>query len=296
MLTVKKIMKESLLLILFLTLSLSSCLTKQKTPPAQKSLTAYDLRYPLPKSLISGHRGAKAYPNYPENCLETFQYLRSKMDCIIECDVARTKDSILVLMHDKSINRTTNGAGNITDLTYSEIKNLQLKDAEGNLSNYKIPTFSDVLKWAITSNTILTVDIKRSAKINAIINEIKSHRAEPNCVMISYTADMSQQIFDLAPNMMQSVSIRNQEELTRWEQHKIPPASKTIAFTGTRQSPKKLYDALHQYGIPCIFGTLGNIDNQAEAKGGAIYKRLLEKGVDIIATDRPLEVDAILNE
>lgn len=272
--------------------SLSSCEIKpqKKTISQQAAPTVYDLTYPLSQPLVSGHRGAKEYLNYPENCLETFQYLRSKINCIIECDVAQTKDGVLVMMHDRSIDRTTNGSGQIGNKTYDEIKDLYLKDFEGNLTEYKIPTFEAVLKWATESNTILSVDKKKSVALNDIINAIEKQNAEANCMMISYSLNMSKEIYDLAPELMQSVSIRSMEELKRWETNKIPPADKTIAFTGTRQSPKELYEAIHKYGISCIFGTLGNIDNQAQRRGNQVYKELIQKGVDIIATDRPLEV------
>ncbi len=286
----------------FLLIVLQSCEVKpqKKSIPNSNSNsnspTVFDLKYPLSKPLISGHRGAKEYLNYPENCLETFQYLRSKIDCIIECDVAETKDGVLVMMHDQSIDRTTNGTGEIENKTYDEIKDLQLKDFEGNLTDYKIPTFEAILKWAKESNTILSVDKKKSVALANIIDAIERQNAEPNCMMISYSLNMSKEIYDLAPELMQSVSIRNMDELRRWEKNKIPPPDKTIAFTGTRQSPKVLYDEIHKYGISCIFGTLGNIDNQAVKRGPKIYKDLIEKGVDIIATDRPLEVGKVLVE
>ena len=296
--------KNLLLALALLFISLQSCEIRSKdalekvskTNETSEFVSAYDLKYPLSKPLISGHRGAKEYASYPENCLETFQYLRSKVDCFIECDIAETKDGIMVLMHDNSIDRTTNGEGQIKNLTYEELKKLQLKDFKGNLTNYKIPKFSEVLKWAKKSNTVLSVDKKKSVQVSKVIDEIRNHSAEANCIMISYTLKMSQEIYDLAPDLMQSVSIRNKAELARWEKNKIPPADKTIAFTGTRQSPKDLYDEIHRHGITCIFGTLGNIDKQAERKGDGVYKKLLENGVDIIATDRPLEVGLLLDE
>ena len=280
----------------FLLIALQSCEVKpqKKRSSNQESPTVYDLNYPLTKPLISGHRGAKEYLDYPENCLETFQHLRSKINCIIECDIAQTKDGVLVLMHDVSINRTTNGSGQIGNMTYDEIKDLQLKDYQGNLTEYKIPTFKEILKWAKASNTILSVDKKKSVALREIVEAIEEENAEAQCLMISYSTDMSTEIYNLAPELMQSVAIRNMAELKRWEENKIPPAEKTIAFTGTRQSPKSLYEEIHKYGITCIFGTLGNIDNQAQKRGDQIYLDLIDKGVDIIATDRPLEVGKIL--
>ncbi len=292
----KKIFQQSgfLLLLIFL-LPVQSCkITAPKQSGTKEFKGVYDLRYPLSKPLISGHRGADEYLGYPENCLETFQFLRAKMDIIIECDIAKTKDGVLVLMHDKSVDRTTTGAGQIKELTYAELMDLRLKDHTGSLTNYKIPKFEEILKWAKSSNTILSVDKKRSAALAEIITEIKKQQAEAHVMMISYSAEMSQEIYNIAPELVQSVSIRNKEELARWESIKIPPADRTIAFTGTRRSSEELYDSIHQYGIPCIFGTLGNIDQQARTKGNHIYFNLLDLGIDIIATDRPLEVADVI--
>ncbi len=285
---------------IFLFILLISCTFCKVAVPEQADASVYkgvyELRYPLLKPLISGHRGADVYENYPENCLETFQFIRAKMDCIIECDIAKTKDGILVLMHDKSIDRTTNGFGLIKELTYAELENLRLKDHTGRLTDYKIPEFSAVLAWAKASNTILSVDKKGSAGLEEIIAEIRKINAEANVMMISYSTEMSEEIYRLAPELVQSVAIRNREELARWEANKIPPADRTIAFTGTRRSPGALYDSIHRYGIPCIFGTLGNIDQQASKKGDQVYLEILKTGVDIIATDRPLEVAEVIWE
>ena len=100
--------------------------------------------------------------------------------------------------------------------------------------------------------------------------------------------DQDRKVYSMAPEMMQSISIRNEEEYERWKKSGIP-ANRTVAFTGTRRSPKSLYDLLHKEGIACIFGTLGNIDKQAERQGDKVYRELRDLGVDIFATDRPLE-------
>ena len=90
---------------------------------------------------ISVHRGGKGLKNYPENCLETIQYINDSISAIFEVDVAQTKDGQLILMHDNSIDRTTNGSGSVKNLTYDEIKNYNLIDDFGNQTNFKIPLF-----------------------------------------------------------------------------------------------------------------------------------------------------------
>ncbi len=268
----------------------------EKTNNKKDGITSvYQLKHPLRTTLVSGHRGAKTLVNYPENCLETFEYLSGKMTGIYECDVAATKDGILVLMHDDALDRTTNGFGRVDQMKSSKVLDLQLKDYKGNLTDYKVPTFDATLAWAKQNNAILSVDIKRSVRYEDVIEAIRKAGAEENCMLISYSLNQSRKLYKLAPEMMQSVSIRNEEELRRWEAANVPPADKVIAFTGTRQSPKSLYDALHDRGIACIFGTLGNIDRQAKKRGERVYHELIDKGVDIIATDRPIAVQEAID-
>lgn len=238
--------------------------------------------------MISGHRGAKAYKGYPENSMETFQMLQERIGSIMECDIASTKDGQLILMHDNSLDRTTTLTGTVSQTPYSRISKAFLVDATNEQTIYKVPLFADVLDWAKSTRTILSVDVKRSVPVDEVIRLIREKGAEGNCLLISYTLDQARKVYSMAPEMMQSISIRNEEEYERWKKSGIP-ANRTVAFTGTRRSPKSLYDLLHKEGIACIFGTLGNIDKQAERQGDKVYRELRDLGVDIFATDRPLE-------
>ena len=65
---------------------------------------------------------------------------------MIELDARPTSDGILVLMHDNTIDRTTNGSGAVGDYSYQQLQQLYLKDAAGNLTNERIPTLEDALK------------------------------------------------------------------------------------------------------------------------------------------------------
>ena len=92
--------------------------------------------------MVSAHRGGP-YPGFPENSLEAFANVLSYTPAIIELDVAMTKDSVLVLMHDDDLDRTTNGKGLVIESTYAEIQALFLEDMEGNLTEFKVPTLND---------------------------------------------------------------------------------------------------------------------------------------------------------
>ena len=264
-------------------------------PPAA-AYTVSTLRYPLTETAISGHRGAKRIANYPENCLETFAYLRDSINLLIECDVARTADGVLVLMHDSSIDRTTTGSGTLKNMNYSELEDLYLKDYQGTVTDFRVSTFADVCDWAKQSGTVLTVDLKGQAVEADVIAMLNEKGMEENAIVITYSLEQAERIFDLDPDYAQSVSIRNNDEWNRYNSKGIPPVDKVFAFTGTRQSPASLYATLHAENITCIFGSLGNIDQQALAQGAQVYKNLEAKGVDILATDIPLTAAAMLAE
>jgi glycerophosphoryl diester phosphodiesterase len=232
--------------------------------------------------LVSAHRGGPM-SNYPENCIETFENALKYSPAIIECDIAMTLDSVLVLMHDDSLSRTTNGFGRVDELTFDQIRHLRLIDSDGNLTDYIVPTFLEVLKWA-KSNTILSVDKKRSVSFQQIMETIRLAEAEAACFVICYTPDHAAIMNEIAPEMLLSVTIRNEDELNRHLAVGIP-ANNMVAFVGVKEPEKSHYELLHQRGIQTILGTIGNLDNRARTKGSKIFVKLLKNGADILATD-----------
>ena len=243
---------------------------------------------------ISVHRGGKGLHNYPENCLETLQYINDSIVAVYEIDVAQTEDGQLVLMHDNSIDRTTTGTGKVSNLTYNELKNFNLVDDHGTITEFKIPLFSEVLNWSKATNVILTIDIKRSVSQETVIEAIRDANAEDVSIVITYDAQQAKTAHMLAPDLLLSVTARNKDELNRLLEANIPTKN-MLAFTGTRLSDTSLYDLLHAKNIVCMLGTLGNLDKQVEAKGDQLYRAWKEKGIDIIATDRPFEAFNAIN-
>ncbi len=208
--------------------------------------------------------------------------------------MAQTKDGVLVLMHDNSIERTTNGTGLVKNLTYNELKKFNLEDDYGNQTGFKIPLFSEVLKWCKTNSVILTVDIKRSVSQETVIKAIRDAKAEDVSIIITYDVEQAKSAYNLASELLLSVSARNHEEFDRLLATNIP-VENMLAFTGTRLSDESLYKRLHNEDIVCMLGTLGNLDRQAEAKGSQLYKTWKSKGVDILATDRPFDAFNAIN-
>ncbi len=283
------------LLLLFVSLSssglLSQALNRIKIPKGE--LESFLDPGPDRLPLVSAHRGGRYIKGYPENSLQVFKYTLSKTPAIIELDVNMTKDSVLILMHDNSIDRTTTGTGKVKDLNWEYIQDQKLKDDFENATIFQVPTFHETLKWG-RKKAILSVDVKRGVPFERVIEAIEKRKMEDYVIIITYSVEDAQKVYRLNPALQISVSIRNMEELNRMMNSGIP-ADNMVAFTGTRDLKPELYQKLHEKEIPVIIGTMGNLDRSAQASGkDTIYKECIEKGGDIIATDRPIEASKVL--
>lgn len=250
-------------------------------------LTYDEKRYPL----VSAHRGGPAI-GFPENAIETFENSTRKQPVIIECDIRMTKDSVLILMHDESLDRTTDASGRINQKRHAELKNVRLKDVEGTVTPYHIPTLDEALQWG-AGKVIFTLDVKRGVPYDLVVDAIRRNNAEAYSVVITYSADQAQEVHDQAPELMISASIRSAEDLFRLNDRNIPD-NILVAFVGTSEVDQQVYELLHGHGIMCILGTMGNLDQQASTSGGQVYMELVNRGADILSTDRPKEAGEAL--
>ena len=141
--------------------------------------------------LVAAHRGE--HHHYPENSLPSIQAAIDLGIDIVEIDVRQTQDGQLILMHDKTINRTTNGTGKVTELTWEQLKPLRLKNPNGTLSNEPIPTLKEVMLLA---------------KDKILVNLDKSQGIYPACVQVLKETDTEQQaILKGAGDPMQTEAI-----------------------------------------------------------------------------------------
>lgn len=259
--------------------------------PGVHALQFYLRWSPERTPLISAHRGGPV-PGYPENAIETFDNALTYAPCVIECDVAATADDSLILMHDDRLDRTTTGSGPVDSLTWEQIRQLRLIDNEGDTTDYRVPLFRDVLRWA-KDNAILTVDVKRSVPFEAVVEMIRQMEARSAAVVITYNADQAQLVHELDPQIVLSVGVRSDEDLQRLLDRGLEP-NVMVAFVGVSEPDEELYELLHGYGIRTILGTMGNLDRRAAKRGSKVYLRLYENGADILSTDNvPLASDAV---
>jgi glycerophosphoryl diester phosphodiesterase len=291
MLIFNKKMKKVLMPILVIAFFVIGCTETNKQENTLQTFFSYAENSEI---LISAHRGGKGYVGYPENCLETMQYIKKHIPtAVFEIDVAKSKDGVLLLMHDDALERTSTGFGKVDQNNWKMISQLKLKDDYDSIVDFKIPLFKDVLDWAKKENAILTVDVKRSVDPEMVLHFIEENDALQQSVIITYSIETAQKLYKLNPEVVLSVSIRNMEEFDRAANSGIPWEN-MVAFTGTMESAPSLYARLHQKGVMCMLGTLGNLDKKAAIKGDHLYKEWAKPGIDIFATDRPLEVQKAL--
>ena len=280
-------MTRTLLLVLLITLG-SSQVSLHARPahtvsfetPAE--LQAYLRWHPYRSPLIGAHRGGPS-PGFPENCIATFEKSLRFAPCLIECDIRKSKDGVLVLMHDRSVDRTTTGQGLIESLSFAQLKHLDLIDANGTVTQYKIPTLAEALGWA-KGRAIIELDIKGAVTPHEIVQAIKTANAVNCTVVITYDLPTAEQYHRLNDKLVMSCSAKGAEGVARLLQSDIP-ATNLIAFVGTYEAPREVYASLHEEGVCAILGTMGNLDRKAKRHGIEVYIDLLRNGADILATD-----------
>lgn len=234
--------------------------------------------------LISAHRGGPM-PGFPENAIETFENATTHQPVIIEFDVAISKDSVLVIMHDDKLDRTSTGTGSIGMQTYAELQQLKLKDNAGQVTSFKIPTLVEVLRWG-KDKVVFTVDIKRGVPYTKVVEAVRQTKSAANAIIITYNANQAAEVHRLAPELMISVSARSIADIERLNQLGVPN-NRMVAFVGTAAPEKAYLDYLKGNGITSILGTMGNLDRSAVANPDRkLYQQFLKDGVNVISTDQ----------
>jgi glycerophosphoryl diester phosphodiesterase len=274
----------ALLLGALLLLAAGCSTTDQTAAPVTRQQLADWLRHDEERPPeISAHRGGPA-PGFPENCLATFEHSLGLAPVVVELDVAMTRDSVLVLMHDETVDRTTTGSGPVDSLSYAQLRELRLLGPEGDTTAFVAPTLREALAWGL-GRTVLMLDVKGSAPHSRVLALLDSVDAEGYTVFIVYSAEQAHRAHELAPEVALSVDVRSQPALDSLLALGLP-TEKLIAFTGVAEPDSAYYARLHGLGLRAIVGAIGELDERARAEGPGVYTRLWERGADIVVTDR----------
>ena len=166
--------------------------------------------------LIGAHRGAMCYA--PENTLPAFEIAIEQGTYRIECDIRRTSDAELILLHDATLDRTTSGKGPVAGMTLAEVRNFKCgKDVE-------IPTFKEALRCA-KGRVKLLVELKDSGIANQAIEEINSEGMADDCTIISFDEENLRTARNTAPEIDRGFFHIKPGSLTRKSHRGIRPAA-----------------------------------------------------------------------
>ncbi len=116
---------------------------------------------------VVGHRGAAGL--MPENTIKGFRYAIELGVDYVECDLHLSRDKQLIVMHDSTVNRTTNGHGAIRDLAMARLRMLDAGHGE------QVPTFDEVLE-TVRHEAHLLIELKGIGVEQAAVEAVKAHR------------------------------------------------------------------------------------------------------------------------
>ena len=250
--------------------------------------------------VVVSHRGD--WRNYPENSIPAIEsVIRMGVD-VMELDVKMTRDSVLVLSHDWTLDRTTTGSGNISDYTYEQLLAFDLKRGHGiSIPGLKIPTLRQALE-ACKDRIVVNVDqgFDYYDQVLAITEELGT----TNQVLIKSgnpRDKVQQKLSRYSHNMMYMpvVSVSAGSDMKVFNSYINTSEAVPIAFelcfntldSQVRNTAKQVLASGSKVWVNTIWGSLcGNYDDDRAFDSpdpDAVYGPILDLGTSIIQTDRP---------
>jgi glycerophosphoryl diester phosphodiesterase len=229
--------------------------------------------------MIAAHRGA--HNNVPENSLAAIdEGIRLGID-IVELDIRFTKDRKLVLMHNKTIDGTTNGKGPVSDYTFEEIRKFRLLHKNARTVE-KIPTLEEAL-LAAKGKILIDLDIKQDECLDSIMALVIRTGTEKNCLFFVYEPALAKMIKQTSPAfqlMVRTESVQAVDTLFNVihpEAVHIDPSHYTQQVVNTLKAGK----------CRVWINALGAVDKKAVAGDLNAYDELIKFGANMIQTDQP---------
>jgi glycerophosphoryl diester phosphodiesterase len=138
--------------------------------------------------MVIAHRGS--WRHAPENSIQSLAYAIEMGVDMVEIDVRMTRDSVLVLMHDKTIDRTTNGTGNLQDMTYDSLQNFWLLNGLQQTTPHRVPTLEEAL-WVCKDKILVNLDTKDYDNLG-LYHELLQRTGTLNQVLVKATMTQDQ--------------------------------------------------------------------------------------------------------
>lgn len=161
------------------------------------------------KLLKIAHRGAKAYE--PENTLKSFQKALDLNADGIELDVHLSSDGHIIVIHDETIDRTTNGKGLVNTLSLSELKSFLIAD------QLEIPTLIEVFNL-IDKKCLINVELKGAGTASKVVSLIEEYILDKNWnyehfIISSFEWNMLEEVHNLNSNI--AIGVLTEEDVDK---------------------------------------------------------------------------------
>jgi glycerophosphoryl diester phosphodiesterase len=218
---------------------------------------------------IVGHRGAPAYE--PENTLRSFQRALAMGVAAVELDVQLTKDGRLAVIHDETLDRTTNGQGPVKNLTLAEIQRFDAGQGE------RVPSLEEVFDL-VKGKAHLMVELKQPEAASALLKFFEEHHAFEFATVISFWHPAVKALKEQEP------CLKTGALMVGCPVDPVGLARAALADTlvlNYRYVNRELVEAAHRQGIHVI---VWNIDDPK------ILQPYLAMNPDAICTNRPQEI------
>ncbi len=260
---------------------------------------------PSAKPLIIAHAGAKGLK--PENTMMAFNNAFAVGIDVLEFDIALTKDSVLVIIHDLTVDRTSDGTGNVIDFTYDELQLLNFgHEFQDDMGNYpyradpvRIPTLNETL--IAFPDKLLNIEIKDEAEAGKLaakmlVEAIDQYHTPEKIVAFSFNFDVMDYFRVINTNgiytgasLAEGLDLYNAVLNNTIDSVEIKPEIFSIpqTFGGFVFTTDSLVRILHEKGAGVHYWT---INDKAEMKA------LIELGADGLITDYPDRMQEVLDE
>ncbi|MGH9435670.1 MAG: glycerophosphodiester phosphodiesterase [Terriglobia bacterium] len=230
--------------------------------------------------MVIAHRGA--HNQYPENTIPAFKAAIEMGADYFECDVRTTADGTLVIMHNGTVNATTNGQGAVRRMTFKQIEALDVGvKFSPEFAGTRVPTFEQTLKLA-RGKIGVYVDAKDTSRnfAEAVVNDLKQFRMVPHSVVYGYSLSFFRDVVQFDPNIRIMPEAVNQTLLHTLVGEFHP---QVIAFDASDFKPP-LISITQQAGAKIFVDRLGSADNP-EA-----WQAAIDLGADGIQTNYPAKL------
>lgn len=252
---------------------------------------------------VISHRGD--WRNFPENSLEAMNSAIEMGVDIVEIDIHRTADGELVVCHDRTINRTTNGKGKIKELTLDSLRNCRLRAGHNAVTRYKMPTLAEALDLC-KDRALINIDkgINYYDQILAMlverdmVNQVIIKSGKSSAAMKTFFSKYDQNMLYMPIiNYDEKSWEKSQQIFEEYLSTELPFIAFEMCWNGSLQNEKRVFNQVLKSGkrlwINTLWGKLcggednGYYDDAAVGNEEKIYGKILSYGTSMIQTDRP---------